>query len=134
MTSQSLVEEQHRFPCPCCGHLVFREPPGSHDICPICFWRDDVSQLRFPLTGGGANRPSLAEAQRNYQMLGAMEEDMVPHVRSPNSEEPRDPDWRPIDPDVDDPERPVPGKDFSTNPKDLTWLYYWRPTYWRRPA
>jgi len=29
------------YPCPCCGYLVFTEPPGSYDICSICFWEDD---------------------------------------------------------------------------------------------
>jgi len=36
------------YPCPCCGYLVFTEPPGSFEICPICFWEDDVSQLAIP--------------------------------------------------------------------------------------
>ncbi len=122
-----------RYPCPCCGYVVFDEGPGSYAICPICFWEDDVSQLRFPLMGGGANRPSLEEAQRNYQTLGAMEERFLPHVRPPDPGEPRDPGWRPIDPDADDAERPVRGVKYGrTYPDDLTRLYYWRPTYWRR--
>ncbi len=42
-------EGNANYPCPCCGYLVFTEPPGSYTICPICFWEDDISQLRFPL-------------------------------------------------------------------------------------
>jgi hypothetical protein len=34
------------YPCPCCGHLVYIEPPGSHDICKVCFWEDDIVMLR----------------------------------------------------------------------------------------
>ena len=45
-------------PCSCCGYLVVDELPGPDDICPICFWEDDVSQLRFPMTTG-ANHVSL---------------------------------------------------------------------------
>ena len=58
------------YPCPCCGHLVFEEPPGSYDICPICFWEDGISQLRFVATTG-ANDVSLLEAQRNFSDFGA---------------------------------------------------------------
>ncbi|HEY5908286.1 MAG TPA: CPCC family cysteine-rich protein, partial [Vicinamibacteria bacterium] len=44
-----------RYPCPCCGYLMFKESPGSHDICKICFWEDDIVQLRDPHFSGGAN-------------------------------------------------------------------------------
>lgn len=33
------------YPCPCCGYLQFGEPPGSYEICAICFWGDDAVQL-----------------------------------------------------------------------------------------
>jgi len=45
------------YPCPCCGHRIFDEPPGSCDICKICFWEDDNVQLRWPDYAGGANIP-----------------------------------------------------------------------------
>lgn len=48
-----------KYPCPCCGYLVFDESPGSYEICPICFWEDDLSQLRFPRMSVGANRVSF---------------------------------------------------------------------------
>jgi len=35
------------YPCPCCGYVVFDEPPGSYAIRPICFWEDDLAQLRI---------------------------------------------------------------------------------------
>jgi len=63
------------YPCPCCGFLVFQEPPGSYDICPFCFWEDDALQLEFATTlGGGANHPTLEQAQLNFQTLGACEQ------------------------------------------------------------
>jgi hypothetical protein len=85
------------YPCPCCGYVVFDEPPGSYDICPICFWEDDISQLRFVEMGGGANRASLVEAQRNYASFGCSERRLLAHVRPPSASELRDPGWRAVD-------------------------------------
>ncbi|QEX14952.1 hypothetical protein FRZ44_02310 [Hypericibacter terrae] len=114
------------FPCPCCGYIVHADPPGSYDICPICFWEDDISQLRFPEMGG-ANHVSLIQGQRNFVRIGASEERILKHVRKPLASEQRDPDWRPIDPARDQIERPQAGVDYgSTYPADSTRLYYWR--------
>ncbi len=121
------------FPCPCCGHLTFRAPPGSDEICPVCSWQDDVSQLRFPLTVGGANRPSLVEAQGNYRAFGCCDRSVLQRRRASMRGEPVDEGWRPLDPAADDPEMPTPGVDSGeTYPADRTVLYYWRKTYWRR--
>lgn len=122
-----------KYPCPCCGHLVFREPPGSYEICPICFWEDDVSQLRFPGMGGGANTASLIEGQKNYQEFSACEERVKPYVRPPKQGEQPDVGWRMIDPAIDSIEEPISGHDYGGSyPADSTRLYYWRDTYWRR--
>jgi hypothetical protein len=121
------------FPCPCCGHLTFKEPPGSDDICPVCFWEDDSSQLRFPLTGGGANRVSLSDAQSNYRESGASEVNLVRNCRPATTAEPVEDGWRPFDPGADNAEIPIPGTEYGlTYPSDSTELYYWRSTYWRR--
>lgn len=87
----------HPYTCPCCGHLVFDEPPGSFSICGVCFWEDDYVQLSSPDYPGGANRPSLVESQRTYQTVGAMEERFIPSVRPARRDEPLDPTWRPVD-------------------------------------
>src|SRR5476649_2254080 len=87
------------YPCPCCGHVVFREPPGSYDICPVCFWEDDVAQLRWPDIGG-ANMP-LIESQRHALLHGASEMRLVQHVRPPNDDELVEPGWRPVDLAID---------------------------------
>jgi hypothetical protein len=116
------------FPCPCCGHLTLGEPPGSYEICPICFWEDDLVQLRWPTYRGGANKPSLVEAQRNFAAIGACEERLLRYVRPPRPDEPRDTGWRPVA-DEDDFE---PADDTEADwPQDHTVLYWWRPTYWR---
>jgi Cysteine-rich CPCC len=120
------------FPCPCCGYLT-SSAPGSFDICPICDWEDDLSQIRFPETAG-ANDVSLREAQANFEAIGAIGETHRPHVRPAAATDARDPQWRRLDP-TDDVERPIPGADYGTTyPADRTDVYYWRPNYRsRRP-
>ena len=112
--------------------MIFDEPPGSYEICPICLWEDDLSQLRFPTTTG-ANHVNLIEGQRNYAETGVCELAMLPHVRPPTSSELRDPEWRLLDESRDSIEEPVSGIDYgSSYPEDATRLFYWRPNYWRR--
>ena len=127
---EELVQSELRFPCPCCGHSVHSNPPGSYDICEICDWEDDALELEFATTlDGGANGLTLFQAQLNYADFGACERRSSNNVRLPQSSDRRDQDWRPIDPALDkfpdwnapDPPR-VPGVDLR--------LYYWRPDYW----
>jgi hypothetical protein len=68
-----------RYPCPCCGHVVFDEPPGSYAICPVCFWVDDPVQLRWPDWAGGANKPSL---EREGDVSAAELDGLVLDVRA----------------------------------------------------
>lgn len=114
-----------KYPCPCCGHLVFGEPPGSYEICPICFWEDDAVQLRWPDLDGGANSVSLRTAQRNFEALGACDESALPHVRPPQAEEVVDVGWRVLT-DADAVENPRFLPRAGTWPSDLTTLYWWR--------
>ena len=100
------------YPPPCCGYISLIDGPGQYDICSICFWEDDLSQLRFPTTIG-ANRVSLIDAQKNYTALGASEERLTQHVRRPTTADQRDPLWRPLDPNKDNIEIPIPGKDYG---------------------
>jgi hypothetical protein len=121
-----------QFPCPCCGHLVFGEPPGSYSICHICFWENDALQLEYATTlDGGANRTTLEVAQRNFAAYGACDEFARDHVRPPTDVEARDPDWRLIDLRIDrfetwdDPSGRRPHRHDES-------LYYWLPTFWLR--
>jgi hypothetical protein len=128
MTAVDLV-----YPCVCCGHLTLDEPPGSHQICPVCFWEDDAVQLRWPDWTGGANRPSLVEAQHNVHRFAACDEQNLRHARPAHDDEPRDEAWRPIDLRQD---RFEPcGVQLAPWPDDRTVLYWWRhrdTAFWRR--
>lgn len=101
------------FPCPCCGHMTFADPPGSDDICPVCYWQDDASGLKFPTEALGPNKVSLLEAQENFRTAGASEIRLKQFVRGPKLDEPLDPLWYPLDGHLHD----ATGSDA---------LYYWR--------
>jgi hypothetical protein len=110
---------------------MFGAPPGSDDHCKICLWQDDVVQLRFPNFAGGANKPSLMEAQRNFAEFGAKEIRHLQHVRPPTAEDIRDPDWRPVDPPRDLFTALDHGDGTDDWPTERSRLYYWRPDFWR---
>jgi hypothetical protein len=77
-----------RYPCPCCGYLTLGEkPPGTYEVCPVCFWEDDPIQFQDPTYSGGANRVSLEKARQNFANFGAVEERHRGNVRKPTEEE-----------------------------------------------
>ncbi|MEU6246632.1 CPCC family cysteine-rich protein [Glycomyces sp. NPDC047010] len=115
-----------RYPCPCCGFIV-HEATGAHEVCPICGWQDDPVQLRWPEYRGGANKPSLIEAQRNFREIGASTERRRGRVRPPRPDEAKDPGFRPVDPAID--RFPSQDEEITEWPKDLTSLYWWRPGF-----
>ena len=118
------------YPCPCCGHLVFGESPGSYEICPVCFWEDDLVQLRWPDFVGGPNTLSLVECQRNYQTFGAVKARVLEYVRAPAENEPVDAGWYPLGRAALDCFEP--NDDYSRPwPEDRTRLYWWRTSFWR---
>ena len=115
-----------KYTCPCCGYLIFRQPPGSDQICQICFWEDSISELRFP-RNTGANHVNLIEAQKNYAEFGVSELRVLSFVRLPKESEVRDPEWKPIDEKIDFIEEPIRGTNYgSTYFDDRTKYYYWR--------
>jgi hypothetical protein len=85
------------YPCVCCGHCTLSDSAGSYQICPVCFWEDDTTQLAFPNLAGGANRVSLIEAQQRLLTHGASDLAMKVHVRHPTGDEPKDLNWVPYD-------------------------------------
>ncbi|MDR9850649.1 CPCC family cysteine-rich protein [Herbaspirillum huttiense] len=115
------------FTCPCCGHEVFSEPPGSHEICSVCFWEDDELQLYYPYASG-ANSCSLMEAQVNFVQFGACDRAMVKTARKLMEGDTRDAGWFPLR------ERPVdlPGIDGIERKSvtSLGGLYCWIRQSW----
>lgn len=114
-------------PCPCCGHLVFEGGPGTDEICPVCFWQDDMLCLLEPFEALGPNKVSLHEAQTNFASFGLCDSSytavknrlVAPGMFSV------DKGWRLIDRARDR----FAGDDY---PADRTKAYYWRPDYWLR--
>jgi hypothetical protein len=114
------------YTCPCCGYLTFEEWPGSYEICRVCFWEDDPVQILDPWFEGGANKPSLIQAQANYAEFGAMERRFIKNVKGVRPGDVRDLEWRRVA-EYD--------RSFARSPRDLTesehgdlsaW-YYWKP-------
>jgi hypothetical protein len=111
------------YACVCCGYLTLSEPPGSHEICPLCGWEDDVYQLRWPYRPGGANKSSLIAAQKRLATSGfGRERDQARTADVADFD--RVPFWRPIDVGRD---RFEPrGGPLAPWPEDRTVLYWWR--------
>ena len=117
-----------QFPCPCCGHVVFDGPPGTHEICPICFWVDEAAALRYATTAVEA--VSLVEAQCNYAKFGACEERWVKNVIRPRPLFRRESAWRPFDVQQDKTDLTWNEPGIPEWPANLEVLYYWRECYW----
>ena len=128
------AEATESYPCPCCGYDVFSEPVGSYEICPICFWEDDLVQLAFPDLSGGANKCSLIEGQHNYAQAAVCEERLAAHVRRADASDKRSTGWRPLDPTRDRYLRWENAADHEVwdsvknDPERCD--YYWLPNYW----
>jgi hypothetical protein len=63
------------------------EPPGTFEICPVCFWEDDNVQFEDPNYVGGANSVSLNQARENFKLFGAVSKEFVKQVRKPLPQE-----------------------------------------------
>ena len=62
--------------CPCCGYVTLLKR-NDYEICPVCFWQDDIlDEDGF----SGANSATLSEAQKNFQNFGACSQEMIKNV------------------------------------------------------
>ena len=94
-TGNAQMSGKAKFYCPCCGYdTLTEEPPGTYDICPICFWEDDPVQFSDPDYEGGANRISLVQGQMNYEKYGACDKGFIRNVIKPTNDNRRNPNWK----------------------------------------
>jgi hypothetical protein len=109
------------FPCPACGFVVFAEPSGSYDICPICGWEDDHVQLRYPSSTVGANSgASLLDYQRRVI------HEVPPEVQHHRGFL-RDPLWRPLtEEEARAANPPQDGRSYFEAAAEDSPPYYWR--------
>ena len=70
--------------CPCCDFFALRER-GAREICPLCYWDDDGSDLGELDRSSPANHISLRQARRNFQRCGAAD-DSATNLVAPKSE------------------------------------------------
>ena len=78
------------WPCPCCGFLTLADPPpGTYDICPVCYWEDDGQDDHDAdeVRGGPNGALSLSAARANYKQHGASEARFIGSVRKPLPQE-----------------------------------------------
>ena len=64
-------------------------PPGTYQICPICYWEDARSLYEL-----GTNEISLWEAQDNFGKFGVCQPKGADLVRKPNANDQRLSNWR----------------------------------------
>jgi hypothetical protein len=95
--------------CACCGYKTITEN-GNYEICPICYWESDPVQEADPWFAGGANVPSLFQAQMNFQKHDVMEKRFLANVRVPNQNDKKDSSWREL---VEE------DKNFCTTPREI---------------
>ena len=76
-----------KYTCPCCGYkTLVEEPPDTYEFCKICYGEDDGVQYRDHDFEGGANEVSIRQAQQNFKIYRASEEDCIAFVRKPNND------------------------------------------------
>lgn len=65
-----------RFQCPCCDYYVLAQH-SRHEICPVCWWEDDGSNLGEIDAISSANHISLRQARANFANYGAADQAAV---------------------------------------------------------
>ncbi|GAB4135593.1 MAG: CPCC family cysteine-rich protein [Planctomycetaceae bacterium] len=82
--------------CFICGHRTL-DKRCDWDICPVCFWEDDVFVTNGEDIASVANHGMMvSQAQANFIMFGASSKDAIPHVRPPKYDEEYDSSWTPL--------------------------------------
>jgi hypothetical protein len=62
--------DEGTYQCPCCDYFTLVNR-GAYEVCPVCYWEDDGSDLATLDEPSGANHITLREARGNFERLGA---------------------------------------------------------------
>lgn len=90
-------QRQTKYVCIICGYRTL-ESRFDWDICPVCFWEDDVVLENGEDPTSPANDGlSVSQAQANFLLFGACSKEHMNVVRGPLPEEARAPSWRPLE-------------------------------------
>ena len=73
------ADDTPREQCPCCDYVTLSER-GDWEICPICFWEDDWTNVDNLDRESGVNGLTLREARSNFKEFGACELRALPSV------------------------------------------------------
>jgi hypothetical protein len=71
-----------RFPCACCGYRTLPAESPSDEICPVCWWQDDVV-ANHDTEVLGPNPVTLSQARENFARYGAITERWKGIARAP---------------------------------------------------
>ena len=74
-----------RYKCACCGNYTLIEK--HDDICPVCYWQEDIVQEKYPDFEGGANEVNLKQERENYKIFDVSDKMFIDKVRKPFSNE-----------------------------------------------
>ncbi len=87
-----------KLACPCCGYRTL-SARCDWDVCPVCFWEDDVlaESGRDPRSPANGDM-SLSVGQASFAQYGACTEELASSTRPPQPGEERDPAWAPLPP------------------------------------
>jgi hypothetical protein len=81
--------------CFVCGHRTLEER-CDWEICPVCFWEDDVLVSTTDRSSPANHGMMVSEAQANYMQYGAVSREFIANVRSPRPDEELDEGWAPL--------------------------------------
>ncbi len=106
-----MANKSEKYTCLCCGYKTLDEKRGSFDICPVCFWEDDMfitptknvdgkidlSYLNLEndadyenyldIPSGANHGLTLRQGRTNYKEFGACDKECLKSVRKPKKSE-----------------------------------------------
>jgi len=82
-----------RYSCLICGYKTL-DSYCDWDICPICFWEDDVLHHGGDKTSPANSGLKVSQAQANFMMFRCCSTEHQRFVRGPLPTEEHDPVWQ----------------------------------------